>query len=318
MADDIPSIASAVVLPEPADLPPTPASPPNGLKRRQSSFSEQDGKRRRLSTEDDPPARRESIPDRAAETRRSGQGNVAAVERKRGQRLLGAMLGALSQNSSSTSQRRRADIEKKQAAKLKLQEQEFDQRKQERLDRLVAMRKKEQKRFDEESMRIRHSNLLNMAQFLYTRTEPRLYYKPWEITPAEEDQINTQVDEAQAIVDQELDDFRRRREEKEGVGPFDRVDAETVRPVGSVPSGDVQENLSTSGTTDHSAAIRVIDDSEHDNGEKAKEEEAVTRDGAANDQETNSKPGTAKDTSKETIDDAGDVVLEATEDTVIY
>jgi hypothetical protein len=120
------------------------------------------------------------------------RGNVDAVERKRGQRLFGAMLGALSQSSSSTSQRRRAEIEKKQQAKLKLQEKEFDQKKQERFDRLMGMRMQEQKRFDEKSvssgyrvratyrpnsprqMRIRHSNLLNQAQFLFTKTEPRL------------------------------------------------------------------------------------------------------------------------------------------------
>ncbi|KAF2498046.1 putative nuclear protein SDK3 [Lophium mytilinum] len=318
MADDIPSIASAVVLPEPADLPPTPASPSNGFKRRQSSFSEQDGKRRRLSPEDDYQSRRESIADRGPDARKSGQGNVDAVERKRGQRLFGAMLGALSQSSTSTSQRRRADIEKKQAAKLKLQEKEFDQKKQERLDRLVAMRRKEQKRFDEESMRLRHSNLLNMAHFLYTKTEPRLYYKPWEVTSTEEDQINAQVDDAQAIVDKELDDFERRREGEEGAVPD--IGPGTVRPVGSVTSGDVQGNLSTNETTDDSATLPITHDAKEDNSDKTNDEEAVKGEEATKDnyQKSTPKPGTAEDSSKETIDEAGDVILEATEDTVIY
>lgn len=150
-------IASAVVLPEPSELPPPPASPPNALKRRQSSISEyDDGKRRRISIGEEARSRRESIPSAPASGRgpetRKGQGNIDAVERKRGQRLFGVMLGALSQGSSSTSQRRRANIEQKQLDKLKLQEKELGQKKKERYQALVAMRKREQKKFDEESV----------------------------------------------------------------------------------------------------------------------------------------------------------------------
>jgi len=112
-------------------------------------------------------------------------------ERRRGQRLFGALLGTLSQSSTTAAQKRRADIEKKQQAKLKLQAEEFDQKQKERLDELMKIRRREQKKFDEQSvselrlpesewlltlaqMRIRHSNLLAMAHFLQTKTEPRL------------------------------------------------------------------------------------------------------------------------------------------------
>lgn len=73
-------------------------------------------------------------------------------ERKRGQRLFGALLGTLSQSSSSTAQKRRTDIEKKQQAKLKLQADEYDEKKKQRLEALVAVRRREQKKFDEQSV----------------------------------------------------------------------------------------------------------------------------------------------------------------------
>ena len=75
-------------------------------------------------------------------------------ERKRGQRLFGALLGTLSQSSSSTAQKRRIDIERKQQAKLKLQAEEFDEKKKERLEALMAIRRREQKKYDKQSVRL--------------------------------------------------------------------------------------------------------------------------------------------------------------------
>jgi hypothetical protein len=73
-------------------------------------------------------------------------------ERKRGQRLFGAVLGTLSQSSSSTAQRRRADIEMKQQAKLKLQMEAHDEKLKVELDRLKAVRTRKQEEFDERSV----------------------------------------------------------------------------------------------------------------------------------------------------------------------
>jgi pinin/SDK/memA/ protein conserved region len=86
--------------------------------------------------------------DSPTDRRKSGQ----LEERKRGQRLFGALLGTLSQSSSSAAQRRRADIEKKQQAKLKLQAEEYDQKKKKELEELTALRKQEQRKFDEQSV----------------------------------------------------------------------------------------------------------------------------------------------------------------------
>lgn len=121
-------------------------------------------------------------------------------ERKRGQRLFGALLGTLSQSSSSTAQKRRSDIEKKQQAKLKLQAEEQDEKKKQKLEALLVVRRREQKKFDKQSMQIRHSNMLAQAHFLRTKTEPRLYYKPWELSRSDEEKIKAQIEEAEKAI----------------------------------------------------------------------------------------------------------------------
>lgn len=89
-----------------------------------------------------------STPSRPPDRRRSGQ----MEERKRGQRLFGALLSTLSQSSSSTAQKRRTDIEKKQQAKLKLQAEEYDEEKKLRLEALVEIRRREQRKYDKQSV----------------------------------------------------------------------------------------------------------------------------------------------------------------------
>lgn len=84
------------------------------------------------------------LPDR----KRNGQ----LEERKRGQRLFGALLGTLSQSSSSTAQKRRTEIERKQQAKLRLQAEEHDEQKKQRMESLMAVRRKEQKKYDKQSV----------------------------------------------------------------------------------------------------------------------------------------------------------------------
>ena len=135
-------IASAVVLPD--DLP-VPASPSYSHKRRQSSISEEHAKRPRLNDHDAPTERRGSTHETkpAAPVRR---------ERGRERRLFGAVLGALSQNPTTAAQKRRSEIEKRQLAQRKLDDQESEQRKAERVARRKAQRWKEQKHFERESV----------------------------------------------------------------------------------------------------------------------------------------------------------------------
>lgn len=340
MVDDQPMILSVVVVPETAESPSPSraASPANGTKRRHSSVSEQGGKRPRLSTEEINGYRRESItstaPERKAERRRSGQTEVNAVERKRGQRLFGAMLGALSQRSPTTAQKRRADIEKKQQDKLKQQAEEFNQMKRERREKLLAMRREEQKKFDEESMRIRHANMLDMAYFLHTKSEPRLYYKPWEMRPEEEERIKAQAKDTQGIIDRELEEFAKQQgwELNQDSSKNGSRDVETEPPqaatlVGLAPSGDAPGvSLKSNGDTDHSASPMNHEPADDDEGKTKetlavndKEEREAEKQASAEPMKVDqSGPEPVEENSREPVDESGEVVLEAAEDTVIF
>ena len=131
------------------------------------------------------------------ERRRSRQISGQAEERKRGQRLFGGLLSALSQSSRSkpgaaARERRKAEIEQKQADKLKLRDEEYSEEKKKKLDELTRVRKREQWVWDEQAvnftrpgllecfktdliqMRTRHSNSLAAARYLQTESEPKL------------------------------------------------------------------------------------------------------------------------------------------------
>ncbi|RDW59463.1 hypothetical protein BP6252_12550 [Coleophoma cylindrospora] len=205
MAESKGPIASAVILPTEAPVSPR-------AKRRQSSSSETAAKRARLSISDGAgspttlTAPRETKPEPSAERRTSS----VVEERKRGQRLFGGLLSTLSQSTSNGQQKRRQEIEKRQQEKAKQQKVEDEGRKAEKLAKLKTIRKSEQIKFEEQSMRIRHSNMLAMAHFLCTKAEPKLYYKPWEMLPGDEERIKAQIDEAEATIAREVDDFRNR------------------------------------------------------------------------------------------------------------
>lgn len=134
-------IASAVVLPE-ESLPP---ASPTSTKRRQSSTTEDSAKRPRLA-DDAPHERRGS----ATEVK-----PAAPVRRERGRerRLFGAVLGALSQAPSTTAaQKRRFEIERRQHAQRKQEDEESEQRKAERVARREVQRRKEQIRFEAQAV----------------------------------------------------------------------------------------------------------------------------------------------------------------------
>lgn len=143
-------IASAVVLPDQDAESPPPAVPsPTGVKRRQSSVSEQGTKRARLDEFEGQDQRRDSVSSsKAAAAPPKGR------ERGRERRLFGAALGALAQNSATAGQKRRNEIEKRQRAQRQQEEEESEQRKQERKARRKAQRWREHKQFEKDSVRI--------------------------------------------------------------------------------------------------------------------------------------------------------------------
>lgn len=147
-------ISSAVIVPEPEDLSPISAS----HKRRQSSdFHNESFKRPRLDIEISREPHTNAIPLSATSSPRrkpSVTDSGAIEERKRGQRLFGALLGTLSQSSTTTAQRRRADIEKKQLGKLQQRDEEVEEEKRKKREKLDVTRSKEQKVWDEQSVNV--------------------------------------------------------------------------------------------------------------------------------------------------------------------
>ncbi|KKK13504.1 hypothetical protein P175DRAFT_0512392 [Aspergillus ochraceoroseus IBT 24754] len=306
------SLASAVVLPDVESPGP---SPDAGLKRKQSSTTDQDTdlKRRRLSgqIENQPP---ESAPSQSQSSPGTAgkdsdrRLNRRDEERKRGQRLFGSLLGTLSQSSNSAAQRRRADIERKQQDKLKLQDEEYGELKKKRREERIATRKKEQKLYEKEVMQTRHTNLVAMAYCLKTRTEPVLYYKPWQLRPQNESIIRDQVHDAEATVARELEEFEARsaaQEEEALDTEKQKLPEETAEQAST--SKDTQNAQSTEPETDPARA-----ETNHDKDPsivKTESTPAIHNDIPLNHDQA--------DVHRGAEDDGGEVV-EDNEDTVIY
>lgn len=239
-------MASAVALPE--DVIET--KPPNGLKRRQSDVDEdrdnENSKRRRTSTaaeDDESPAAKadkratgseSASADAAAATQQSPpppptastardnrKKNGIADEKQRSKRLFGALLGNL--NRPATSERaskRRNEIEARKKAELAKQDEEREEERATRTQRVKTKRARTQIEVDEEAMRARHRSLMHFAGFLQTRGEPRIYWRPWELLADEEERIEEQVKEARGVVEREVEEWeaekRRRLKEVDG------------------------------------------------------------------------------------------------------
>lgn len=129
----------------------------SSVKRRNPSITEHEPKRRRLSAQSerssDPqrpssPSLAQNQPAERKPARRGGR----EEDRKRGQRLFGALLGTLSQSSASAAQKRRADIEKRQQEKLQLQADEYDELKKRRKERRETIRRKEKPFYEREAV----------------------------------------------------------------------------------------------------------------------------------------------------------------------
>ncbi|ROW12656.1 hypothetical protein VMCG_00755 [Cytospora schulzeri] len=186
---------------------------PTGPSDRRTSGARRDSNAR------SPPDRRGSGSGRrtssfGAEADRDRRESLSQEDKKRGKRLFGGLLSTLSQTTSVSQQKRRQEIEKRQQEKRTQQTREDEKRRSEKLAKLERVRKIEQVRFDEQVMRTRHSNMLAMAHSLRTRSQPRLYYRPWELSPEEEDIIKDQVHDAEGQIEEEVKQFKRRKEQR--------------------------------------------------------------------------------------------------------
>ncbi|KAG9519900.1 hypothetical protein KCV07_g4542, partial [Aureobasidium melanogenum] len=311
MTDSV--VASAVVLPD--ATPSSPRRSPDrsqtpetraGTKRRQSSAPRDSPKRQRLSPSPDRPRQEER-----ASPARERRPVKPVDEKKRTQRLFGGLLGGLGQTRPANSQaaKRRAEQEERRRQK----EQELSERQTERLELLNVARRKEQRRVDEASLRIKHESLKAMSNFLATSTEPKLYFKPWELLPEQEDQINRQREDVDVQIDQELDDFdqvRQRWQNEDANGHTDH-------------NASTDEQEASSGTN-HAAESTTEPTNDQDQGAIADPEtetasmSAIAIESTEDKQAREQVADDADRQRKESIDDTGDIVVEADEDTVIY
>ncbi|CAI6337333.1 unnamed protein product [Periconia digitata] len=297
------AIASAVVLPNPGQSSPPTASSPNGAKRRQSSVSEQAAKRARLNDDNSAAKRRDSASNTSATT---STPTTTGRERGRERRLFGAALGVLSQNNSTTAgQKRRSEIERRQHAQRKSEDEESEQKRAERLAERRAQRWKEQRYFDQASMQLRHDNLLAMAHFLKTRSEPQLHYKPREPTIQENNRIKGQIARARDIIREEL--------EQRGRDQNAERSRTLVHAEGTAEADRTNRNM-------HSAPFPTH--SEHHNnilsGPPGKMSIEKAADVRYEKREAIVDPSRVEANNRETVDETGEEVVEAAEDTVIY
>ncbi|KAF2674317.1 hypothetical protein BT63DRAFT_419613 [Microthyrium microscopicum] len=313
-------LASAVVVPDapqPIDDSPAPIS----LKRRQLDLSEPDTKRTRLSpdetamktesrTQSPAPPVRPNVDTRRIERRQVGK----EEERKRGKRMFGALLGTLAGAGTRTGanvQKRRADIERRAQEKLREQEESDMNRVRESVEVIRRRRMRQQWTFDEQALKTRHQNMLAMAQFLQTHAEPRLYFKPWKITTADEDEIDQQLRDAESKIEEEVEEFEHRRRQA-----LDELDAleklETNN--GNTPQGS--DNSKEEPSTEVGAEPITKSEETHSPNDNASNLASTTDVPAA---EPIEKEEMSIVPREELMDEhQGETVVEADEDTVIY
>ncbi|KAF3770146.1 hypothetical protein M406DRAFT_246069 [Cryphonectria parasitica EP155] len=217
-------------------------SPPSGTSRRDSASESSSRKRPEAVLNDKDRNRREGL--------------SREEEKKRGKRLFGGLLSTLSQTTSNSQQKRRQEIEKRQQEKAAKQKIEDDKRRSEGRSKLDKVRKIEQVRFDEQVMNTRHSNMLAMAHSLLTKSEPKLYYRPWKTTQEQQDIIKDQIRDTKAQIEDELQRFRVRKEQRlKDLGvlsPSLEVDATVGEPA-------VEDDRSRTAAQDESAVSATND-----------------------------------------------------------
>ncbi|KAJ2897510.1 hypothetical protein MKZ38_004633 [Zalerion maritima] len=249
---------------------------------------------------------------------------ITQEEKKRGRRLFGGLLSTLSQKTTSTHQKRRQEIEKRQQERAKRQQAENEKHRAERVAKVQSIRKAEQDRTEEKMMHIRHRQALALARFLKTKSEPPIYYLPYdELTLEQEDTIGHEVERVEAFIESEVEAFQRRKAERSKPSSSIRhssprattiprvstsccspAASETQNPNMNSPGHQYVPEATSKGPPE---AAKNNDDGEFNPANKTQAADMVKG--------VRAKPSAH---SKDHADDSGDVVLEAEEDTVIY
>jgi cell division septation protein DedD len=141
--------------------------------------------------------------------------------------------------------------------------------------------------------------MLAMAHFLSTRTEPKIYYKPWELLPEHEESIKAQISEAEALIAREVQEFNNRY-------PKESPNQEKKAPVGeTIESTSDKETVGEPRTESPSVPVSTTTS-------------AVTDTTNPTTQAPPQTAGKGKEKEKDMEEHNGEVVVENEEDTVIY
>lgn len=328
--------------------PPTTASESpnaNGLKRRASEDEEPDSKRQRRSPShektDQPVNSTETAEEKhdtpadtndnskPQEPKGASRKTGAVDEKKRSKRLFDALLGNLNQPSDRTSKRRQ-EIETRRKAELQKQDEEVQEDKARRTERLREHRKKVQRdEVDKEVMRARHRQMLDQANFLQTKAEPKILYRPWELRPEEEDVIDEQIRKAKDEVDREVEKWENRKEGRvstpardeamQGAESEHKQDDGSAKEAHEEEQKDGDKKMSDQPSPDAvtQAPIQEVPDS-HPAEPKKEEEPAEEQHGPEQNETAAGSSGQKQEQENTEVDEHGDHVVEGEEDTVIY
>lgn len=165
-------------------------------------------------------------------------------------------------------------------------------------------------------MKVRHDNMLHLAHFLCTKTEPRLYYKPWELSPEEQDRIDDQIAEARDVIQRERDEYEDRQEEERRREQRATPDERTYRGTAASPGGkhhntDPDRSAIVNGGETHAHDQEMQDHLDETTGQAAETQHAE-------DPAMDTQPPEPEANADEPSKDADEEVVEAAEDTVIY
>lgn len=262
-------------------------------------------------------------------TRPAAAAVTAEAERKRGKRLFGSLLGTLSQSTSpGAAQKRRADAERKQRDKLAAlsssasaptqrqndtsngaaESEQIPGTRQRTAQELAALQRErceQQRRWEDDEMRVRHASMRARARFLCTKAEPRICWLPYELLVDEEKVLDEQRVRVEEEIAKEEEDETRKRLHLEQEGDQDTDDPEGLA-VGRSGNGATSESRPAAHDTFTTNADRG--EAQDEPGQKGSDHDVVTT------------ADNATDEHKDNGEDDDDIPLsrDAEEDPVLY
>ncbi|KAI0127454.1 putative nuclear protein SDK3 [Xylariales sp. AK1849] len=282
---------------------PQPSQDASGSRSPKRSRRSEDGDRNGSARSPRPAKSPIAAPKESSADRRQ---DASQEERKRGKRLFGGLLSTLSQTTGSSQQKKRQEIERRQQAKASQQRAEVDKHREAKLAELSAVRKVGQVGWEEQVMQTQHSSLLASARFLQTRTEPKIFYLPWEPTEDQEDLIKDQIRDAEDLIEREVREFKQNKGQRlKALGISTKATPEPESELAPAPTAQAPD-------VEHAAepAVQTV----------GKVDTEPLPDDPPNTETTNriSPAQTNKVGHDKESDETGDVMVEGDEDTVIY